>query len=212
MKNNLFKSFAAIVVMAVFLAGCASSDTTSDTTISQTQTMEGDAPAEEATTEAPNYETMFEDLGSTARYDIVALANSNQHLTTFATLIEKAEVTDVLKSEGPFTVFIPTNTAFAHLSKNELDALLEPENKVQLLKMLQAHILPNKVYLTQFKDAQRIKTADSKVIHVQVSSDNIVTIGGAKIVKPNIEVSNGVVHIVDDVITATGPGSGPTDN
>lgn len=211
MKNNLFKSFAAIVALAAFLTSCASSDTSSETTISQTQTMEGDAPAAE-TPAAPNYETMFEDLGSTARYDVVALANSNQHLTTFATLIEKAEVTDVLKSEGPFTVFIPTNTAFEHLSKTELDALLEPENKVQLLKMLQAHILPNKVYLTQFKDAQRIKTADSKVIHVQVSSDNIVTIGGAKIVKPNIEVSNGVVHIVDDVITATGPGSGPTDN
>lgn len=188
------------LVICLFLAGCAGSDKT-NTTISETKTMEGDAPAEAA---APlNYDEMFEELGSTRQFDIVALANSNQNLTTFVNLIEKAEITDVLKSKGPFTVFIPTNEAFNHLSKAELDQLLQPENKVRLIKVLQAHILPNKVYASAFKDAQRIKTADNKRINVQVSADQIVTIGGARIVKPNVEVSNGVVHIVDDVIEAT---------
>ncbi|MBB6610886.1 fasciclin domain-containing protein [Pontibacter sp. Tf4] len=209
MENNLLKKIAAIVAASVFIVGCAGSDTT---TISQTQTMEGDAPAEPvAEPEALNYDALFEDLGNTARFDILALANSNQHLTTFVTLTEKAGITDVLKSEGPFTVFIPTNEAFDHLSKKEFDALLEPENRVQLLKVLQAHILPNKVYTSQLKDNQRIKTADHKVINVQVSPDKIVTIGGAKVVKSNVEVSNGVVHIVDDVITTSDAGPAPSD-
>jgi uncharacterized surface protein with fasciclin (FAS1) repeats len=188
-----------IVVICLFLAGCAGSDKT-NTTISETKTMEGDAPEEAAPL---NYDEMFEELGSTRQFDIVALANSNQHLTTFVDLIEKAEITDVLKSKGPFTVFIPTNEAFKHLSKEELEQLLQPENKVRLIKVLQAHILPNKVYTSAFKDAQRIKTADNKRINVQVSADQTITIGGARIVKPNIEVSNGVIHIVDDVIEAT---------
>ena len=187
------------LVLCLFLAGCAGADKT-NTTISETKTMEGNAPKEEAPL---NYEEMFEELGSTRQFDIVALANSNQHLTTFVNLIEKAEITDVLKSKGPFTVFIPTNEAFNHLSKEELEQLLQPENKVRLIKVLQAHILPNKVYASAFKDAQRIKTADNKRINVQVSADQTITIGGARIVKPNVEVSNGVVHIVDDVIEAT---------
>lgn len=187
------------LVLCLFLAGCAGADKT-NTTISETKTMEGNAPKEETPL---NYEEMFEELGSTRQFDIVALANSNQHLTTFVDLIEKAEITDVLKSKGPFTVFIPTNEAFNHLSKEELEQLLQPENKVRLIKVLQAHILPNKVYASAFKDAQRIKTADNKRINVQVSADQTITIGGARIVKPNVEVSNGVVHIVDDVIEAT---------
>ena len=187
------------LVLCLFLAGCAGADKT-NTTISETKTMEGNAPKEEAPL---NYDEMFEELGSTRQFDIVALANSNQHLTTFVDLIEKAEITDVLKSKGPFTVFIPTNEAFNHLSKEEVEQLLQPENKVRLIKVLQAHILPNKVYASAFKDAQRIKTADNKRINVQVSADQTITIGGARIVKPNVEVSNGVVHIVDDVIEAT---------
>lgn len=187
------------LIIGLFLAGCAGSDKT-NTTISETKTMEGSAPVEEAPL---NYDEMFEELGSTRQFDIVALANSNQNLTTFVDLIEKADITDVLKSKGPFTVFIPTNKAFNNLSKEELEQLLQPENKVRLIKVLQAHILPNKVYASAFKDAQRIKTADNKRINVQVSADQIVTIGGARIVKSNVEVSNGVVHIVDDVIEAT---------
>jgi uncharacterized surface protein with fasciclin (FAS1) repeats len=208
MKNKMLSQVSAVIVTSVLLLGCASSDKvdeTTGTTISETQTMEGDA-AEAGRSAEINYNEMFEELGNTRQFDIMALANSNQNLTTFVTLTEKAEITDVLKSKGPFTVFIPTNAAFQHLSKNELDELLAPENKVKLIKVLQAHILPNKVYVTEFRDAQRIKTADNKVINVQVSPDKTVTIGGARIVKPNVEVSNGVVHIVDDVITATAIG------
>lgn len=205
MKNKMLSQVAAIVTTSLLVFGCASSeniDDTDSTTISQTQTMEGDA-AEAKRGAAINYDEMFVELGNTRQFDIMALANSNQNLTTFVTLTEKAEITDVLKSNGPFTVFIPTNAAFDHLSKKELDELLEPENKVKLIKILQAHILPNKVYAADFRDAQRIKTSDNKVINVEVSTDKTVTIGGAQIVRPNVEVSNGVVHIVDDVITAS---------
>lgn len=193
---------SAIAITAFLIHSCAGSDKvkSDDTTISQTQTMGGDATEEAAEI---NYDEMFESIGNTRQFDIVALASSNQNLTTFVNLLEKAEITEVLKSKGPFTVFIPTNKAFNHLSKAELDQLLQPENKVRLIKVLQAHILPNKVYAADFKDAQRIKTADNKRINVQVGPDNIVTIGGARIVKPNVEVSNGVVHIVDDVIMAS---------
>ncbi|NDK55077.1 fasciclin domain-containing protein [Pontibacter fetidus] len=202
MKNRGLLQMSAIAIVAFFIHGCAGSDRVNgnDTTISQTQTMGGDAKEEPAEI---NYDEMFESIGNTKQFDIVALANSNQNLTTFVNLIEKADITDVLKSKGPFTVFIPTNKAFDHLSKTELEQLLQPENKVRLIKVLQAHILPNKVYATDFKDAQRIKTADNKRINVQVSPDKTVTIGGARIVKPNVEVSNGIVHIVDDVIMAT---------
>ncbi|MEJ8756181.1 fasciclin domain-containing protein [Pontibacter sp. H259] len=202
MRKRLFKPVVGVAILSVVLLGCAGSGKVSDsdtTTMSETQTMAGNAPETEADID---YDAMFGDVESTRQFDILALANSNEHLTTFVELVERADISRVLKAEGPYTVFIPTNNAFNSMTEAELNDLLKPENKVALLKVLQAHIIPTKVYITDFKDAQRIKTADNKVINVRVEPNNNVTIGGARIVKPNVEVSNGVVHIVDGVVTA----------
>lgn len=210
MKMKMLNSVAAIGVVCFMMFGCASTDATDDntTTMSETQIMEGDV-ADEAEMEAGiNYDDMFEPLGSTKQFDIVALANSNEHLSTFVDLIEKADITRVLKSSGPFTVFIPTNNAFNKLSKEEFNELLQPENKTQLIQVLQAHVIPSKVYASDFRNSQIIETAEGNNITVQVDPNRNVTIGGARIVKPNVEVSNGVVHIVDGVITASMPADG----
>ncbi|MBC5775410.1 fasciclin domain-containing protein [Pontibacter sp. KCTC 32443] len=219
MRERMLNPIAALAVTScIMLFGCAGSDTTdsstTDTTMSETQTMEGDVAAEDAGMEAEaeiNYDDMFETMGNTKQYDVVALANSNQNLSTFVSLLEKAEIEDVLKSGGPFTVFIPTNNAFNKLSKEQLNTLTDPKNKVQLVQVLQAHIIPSKVYAADFKDAQTIKTAEGNIINVLVEPNNNVTIGGARIVKPNVEVSNGVVHIVDNVVTASNADGGLID-
>jgi len=212
MRKRMLNPVAGMAMLSLVILGCAGSDKT--TTMSETQTMEGTAPDADVEAVADveiNYDDMFENIESTRQFDILALANSNEHLSTFVDLVEKADISRVLTAEGPYTVFIPTNNAFNKMTEAELNDLLKPENKVQLLKVLQAHIIPSKVYVTDFKDAQRIKTSDDKVISVRVEPNNNVTIGGARIVKPNVEVSNGVVHIVDGVVTASNADGGLID-
>jgi uncharacterized surface protein with fasciclin (FAS1) repeats len=215
--KKIFVSPMAIVAMAsVTFFSCASSEkmeTTAmeeSTTISETETMAGDTDMDVNTDRSVttasdmDYDNMFEDVGNTQQYNVVALAKTNPNLSTFVTLVQSAGLADVLQGEGPFTVFAPTNQAFNKLSQEKLNMLMKPENKAELIKVLQLHVLPSKVSSTQFKDNQRIEAADNKYIQINVDQTAPdVMIGGANIVKPNVEASNGIIHIVDGVITTT---------
>ena len=131
--------------------------------------------------------------------DIVSIAASNQDFETLVAAVTAAGLVDTLKGDGPFTVFAPTDDAFAALPEGTLESLLKPENKDQLISILTYHVVPGSV-----KAADVVKVSEAKTVqggNVQVvANDQGVTIDGAKVVATDIEASNGVIHVIDKVI------------
>jgi len=130
--------------------------------------------------------------------DIVDLAAGNKNLTTLVTAVKAAGLVETLKSEGPFTVFAPTNEAFANLPEGTLEMLLKPENKDALTKVLTYHVIPAKVMSTDLKSGMKAKTAEGEEIMVDLSKG--VMINDATVRKADIKATNGVVHVIDKVI------------
>ncbi|MCX2739709.1 fasciclin domain-containing protein [Pontibacter anaerobius] len=212
----MIKLFPQTLIVAGIVSGglfsCASSsDTTQDNmNVNEAQTMASDTTGTEAHTGASidssardvDYSQMYTSVANTAQFDLVTLAKMDPNLSTFATLVEQAELSDALmQREEPFTVFAPTNQAFAQWPQDSLNTLMKTENKAQLIKLLQAHLLPGKVNSAGFNSSQRLETGGGEYIMVDIAdSGSGVTIGGASIVKADVDASNGVLHVVDKVI------------
>ena len=144
---------------------------------------------------------MFEDIDETENHSVLDLVRKSPNLTTFVKLLEQADLVQDIERLDAVTLFAPTNEAFAKMDKEKLETLLLPENQAQLMWMLQAHVLPNKVSSMQFNTTQRIEMTEDSYIPVDVSLGGTdVSIGGASIVKNNVEASNGFIQVVDNVI------------
>ncbi|NEM99350.1 fasciclin domain-containing protein [Pontibacter burrus] len=201
MKKRVLRS--AYILFTVPLAFCSSAPTTTSTEpiiLSQTQTMQGSA----GTIPETPYHALFTELNNTRKFDLLALARSNDHFTTFVQLLEQANMTAALTSGGPTTVFLPVNDAFNALTPEQFALLIAPENKAELTKILQAHIVPDKIYTSDLKHQKRLKSSGGADLPVLVNENQIVTIGGAQIVKPDVEVSNGVLHVISTVLKLPG--------
>ncbi|MDX5421824.1 MAG: fasciclin domain-containing protein [Hymenobacteraceae bacterium] len=209
MKTQILHLLSSLAVASAMLSGCAGSrdetgeaTTAETTTMSETQAMAGDV--ERSVAPELDYDDLFKDVGNTAQYNLVELARQEPNLTTFVTLVQTAGLTEILEADGAFTVFAPTNAAFAQLPQPKLDSLMQPENKAQLLRVLQLHVLPSRVASTEFQENQRIETADNEYLYIDVNdATRAITIGGANVVKSDVEASNGILHVVDGVITTT---------
>src|SRR5581483_9945722 len=131
--------------------------------------------------------------------DIVDTAVDAAQFKTLAAALEAAGLIDALKGTGPFTVFAPTDDAFAKLPAGTVENLLKPENKKQLVSILTYHVVPGKV---MSKDLAGKKTMAKTVEGSEVSIDatNGVKVDNANVVKADIETSNGVIHVIDAVI------------
>ena len=131
--------------------------------------------------------------------DIVQTAINNGSFKTLVAAVKAAGLVDTLKRPGPFTVFAPTDDAFAKLPSGTLENLLKPENKKQLVAILTYHVVPGKV---MSKDIAGKKTMAKSVEGEQISIDATdgVKVDGAKVVKADVEASNGVIHVIDAVI------------
>lgn len=130
---------------------------------------------------------------------IVAIAADNPDFSTLVAALQAADLVDALQGDGPFTVFAPTNAAFAKLPSGTVEALLKPENKHQLIDILTYHVVPGEVLA---KDVVSIDTANSlqgDSIDVNVTMGR-VTVDNANVVATDIKGSNGVIHIIDSVI------------
>lgn len=128
--------------------------------------------------------------------DIVDTAIAAGSFNTLVTAVKAANLVDTLKGDGPFTVFAPTDEAFAKIPADELQALLK--NKDALTKVLTYHVVPGKVMA---KDVLQIKSAKTvQGQSVKISTADGVRIDNAKVVKTDIETSNGVIHVIDTVI------------
>ncbi len=184
-----------------------SSGTTTDTGL-ETEQMSNDEV---------DYAGMFEDVDNTEQYDVLALARMNPNLSTFVQLVESANLAPSIQAAGPITVFIPTNEAFSNLTAERYAELTDPQNQAELIKVLNRHVMGQEVTTASFTGRQVIDLANGEQIPVTTSATGAgvgatsgdVTIGGAQIVKADVEASNGVIHVVDAIIDTedvTGPG------
>ncbi|NRB34830.1 MAG: fasciclin domain-containing protein [Rhodobacteraceae bacterium] len=133
-----------------------------------------------------------------ANQDIVDIAAGAGDFTTLVAAVEAADLVDVLKSDGPFTVFAPTDAAFAALPDGTVENLLKPENKDQLIAVLTYHVVPGKVMSTDLVDDMKATTVQGSEITIDL--DNGVMIDNASVVTADIEAENGVIHVIDAVI------------
>ena len=138
-------------------------------------------------------------VGSKNKSDIVDLAASTDFLSTLVAAVKAGDLVETLKGKGPFTVFAPTNEAFAALPEGTLETLLKPENKDQLVKILTYHVVSGKIKSTDLKDGMQAKTVEGSKIKVQIS-DAGVKINEANVTTADIEASNGIVHVIDQVM------------
>ncbi|MEL6919441.1 MAG: fasciclin domain-containing protein [Pseudomonadota bacterium] len=129
--------------------------------------------------------------------DIVDTAAGNSDFETLVAAVQAAGLVETLKGEGPFTVFAPTDDAFAALGST-VDELLLPENKDQLTAILTYHVVPGKVMSTDLSDDMTAATVQGEDITIDL--DNGVMVNDATVVTADIETSNGVIHVIDKVI------------
>jgi transforming growth factor-beta-induced protein len=136
--------------------------------------------------------------------DIVDLAISNENFSTLVAAVAAAEFVELLKGDGPFTVFAPTNAAFAQLPEEVLAELLKPENIEQLQAILAYHVVPGKVMAADVVKLESATTAQGSDLTITVSEEDGVTIDDAKILVTDIPALNGVIHVIDTVILPQG--------
>ena len=131
--------------------------------------------------------------------DIVDTAVAAGSFKTLAAALKAAGLVDTLKGPGPFTVFAPTDEAFAKLPPGTVDNLLKPENKDQLVKILTYHVVPGKVMAADVVKLQSAKTVQGGALTIKVS-DGKVWVDNAQVTKTDIVASNGVIHVIDAVV------------
>lgn len=130
--------------------------------------------------------------------DIVGLAIETESLSTLVAALKAADLVSILQGDGPFTVFAPTDEAFAALPEGTLANLLKPENKDQLVGILTYHVVAGKVMSTDLSDGMMAETVNGAKITFTTADG--AKVNGSNVVTADVEATNGVVHIIDSVI------------
>jgi uncharacterized surface protein with fasciclin (FAS1) repeats len=174
------KTLAALAVAAgLLLTACSSGTEAASTTPSAEMTASSAASAE------------------VMAGDIVKVASTTDGFSTLVAAVTAAGLAETLQGEGPFTVFAPTDAAFAALPKGLLDKLLLPENKDVLAKILTYHVVSGKVMAADVTDGD-VPTVEGQTI--ALSTADGVTVNGAKVITADVAASNGVIHAIDAVL------------
>jgi uncharacterized surface protein with fasciclin (FAS1) repeats len=137
-------------------------------------------------------------MTTTTSNDIVAVASSAGTFKTLVAAVKAAGLVEILQGPGPFTVFAPTDEAFAKLPTGTVETLLKPENKAKLVSVLTYHVLAGRVMASDVKPMQA-KTVNGQSLTVTVSS-GAVRVDDAKVVKTDVHASNVVIHVIDSVV------------
>jgi uncharacterized surface protein with fasciclin (FAS1) repeats len=137
-------------------------------------------------------------LSASEEKTIVGVAAGAGQFNTLVAAVKAAGLVDTLSGKGPFTVFAPTDEAFAKLPAGTVDSLLKPENKDKLSAILTYHVLAGKVMAADVK-TMSAKTVNGKEVAIKVDAGK-VTVGGASVVKTDVAASNGVIHVIDTVL------------
>ena len=131
--------------------------------------------------------------------DIVDTAVAAGDFDTLVAAVKAAELVETLKGEGPYTVFAPTDAAFAKLPEGTLDSLLKPENKVKLAGILTYHVVAGKVMAADVVKLTEAKTVNGKMLKISTINGKVM-VDAANVTKTDIECSNGVIHVIDAVV------------
>ena len=175
MRRHPVRLAAALAMVALTAAACGSSSSSSSS-----------KPAKDTTTSS-----------APASKTIVVVAGSNPDFSTLVTAVTKAGLVKTLAGPGPFTVFAPTNAAFAAIPTEQLNAILA--DKAQLTKILTYHVVPGEVMAADLQPEQMVKTVEGQDLDIKVTN-GAATVNGCNIVKTDIKASNGIVHVVDCVL------------
>lgn len=139
-------------------------------------------------------------LGSAiAADDIVDTAKSTGKFKTLTAALDAAGKTEMLKEKGPYTVFAPSDDAFAKLPKGTVEDLLKPENKAKLGKILAYHVIEGKAVMAADVKTMMAKTANGAELDIKVKGEKVM-VNDAKVVKADVAASNGVIHVIDKVL------------
>ena len=173
------KLFAALAASTIVLAACGGSDSSSD----------GGGEVEVIETET---------TVSTATDDIVTIASTTEGFSTLVAALEAADLVTTLQGEGPFTVFAPSDDAFAALPAGLLDKLLLPENLESLTAILLYHVVDGAVYSSDLTDGDTV-TLEGSSVTTLITSDG-VKVNEANVTTADIAATNGVIHVIDQVL------------
>lgn len=130
---------------------------------------------------------------------IVAVAAGNPDFSTLVAAVKAAGLVDTLNSAGPFTVFAPTNAAFAKLPAGTVESLLKPENKAKLTAILTYHVVAGKVTAADVVKLKSAETVNGKAVKI-TTGDSGVMVNDATVTATDIKASNGVIHVIDSVL------------
>lgn len=131
--------------------------------------------------------------------DIVEVAASAGSFKTLVAALQAAGLVDVLKGEGPLTVFAPTDEAFAKLPAGTVENLLKPENKDQLTAVLTYHVVPGRVTAGEVVNLSSAKTVNGRALRISTQDGNVM-IDNARVTAKDIMATNGVIHVIDSVV------------
>ncbi|WP_161987043.1 fasciclin domain-containing protein [Vibrio ponticus] len=131
--------------------------------------------------------------------DIVDVAVENGSFTTLVAAVKAAGLVETLKGDGPFTVFAPTDDAFAKLPEGTVEMLLKPENKDKLVAILTYHVVPGKVMAADVVKLDKATTVQGQDVMISVNGDKVM-VDNANVVATDVKASNGVIHVIDTVI------------
>lgn len=142
---------------------------------------------------------MIKAVPNTPETNLIETAAASGTFKTLRRALDAAELTDVLEGTGPYTLFAPTDEAFAKLPKGTLDGWLKPENKAQLVSVLKYHVMPGRASTEEVAKLGNPKSMQGEAIHV-TRSDSKVSVEGAYLIGKDIRSSNGVIHAIDAVM------------
>jgi len=192
------KTMVGVIVAVLILVGggvgiwAMSGD---DETATETQTSQSNQTASESAEESKV---------TAPTSNIVELAVATQDLSTLVTAVTEADLVETLSGTGPFTVFAPTNSAFASLPEGTLASLLLPENKAKLQAVLTYHVVAGKVMSSDLSNGQVVKTVQGANLTVRIADGKVMledaTGAMAEVVTADIEATNGVVHVINSVV------------
>ena len=174
MKKRMTVAVLCLAALALVAAGCGDDDKDTTTT----------APATTMTQAASG--------------DVVALAKATPDLSTLVAAVTAGDLATTLQGKGPFTVFAPTNQAFSDI-QSTVDTLLKPANKADLQNVLTYHVVPGTYAAADLKDGQELTTVQGEKLTVSVDGST-VKVNDATVEKADVNASNGVVHVIDEVL------------
>ena len=172
MKLSHIAVIAALAVASLGVVACGSSDSETTASTAATTTMSDET--------------------------IAAVASGNADLSTLVAALKAGDLVTTLEGTGPYTVFAPTNAAFADI-QSTVDTLLEPGNKTDLQQVLTYHVVPGTYTAADLKDGQKLKTVEGQDLTVSIK-DGVVKVNDATVEKTDITASNGVVHVINKVL------------